>query len=99
LLRYFPLMARRHDFALLFFGGGSAVVGTSLLATTGSAHFAQAMAFSLGSAAGFCLLLVLVAAVRERLEAATIPDAFRGAPITLISAGIISLCLYTLQAG
>ena len=40
---------------------------------------------------GFTLAIVLFAGIRERLEIADIPEAFRGFPITLIAAGLMSI--------
>ena len=37
------------------------------------------------------LVLVLFSAMRERLEAADVPAAWRGAPIALATAGLMSL--------
>ena len=51
----------------------------------------QALLFGLGSALGFSLVLVLFAALRERLEGADVPAPFRGAPIALVTAGLMSL--------
>jgi electron transport complex protein RnfA len=45
----------------------------------------------MGGALGFTLVLVLFAAMRERLEAADIPAPFRGASIAMITAGLMSL--------
>ncbi len=97
LQRYLPLAARGHGISLLFFGGSSAVVGTSLLAQASAPGFGLALAFIIGTALGYSLLLVLVAAMRQRLEAVEIPKSFRGAPAILICMGIVSLCLLTLQ--
>jgi len=44
-----------------------------------------------GAGAGFTLAIVLFAGIRERLELADIPDGFKGFPITLISAGLMSI--------
>ena len=43
------------------------------------------------AALGFGLVLVLFSAMRERLEAADVPAAWRGAPIALATAGLMSL--------
>lgn len=94
---YFPMAARRQDMAVLLFGGSSAVVGTSLMATAMGTGIVAGFAFSLGSAIGYCMLLILFAALRERLDSAGTPMAFRGAPGILICAGILSLCLLILQ--
>ena len=40
---------------------------------------------------GFTIAIVLMAGIREELELADVPAAFRGAAITLIVAGILAL--------
>ena len=40
---------------------------------------------------GFTLAIVLFASVRERVDKADCPEAFKGYPIALISAGLIAL--------
>jgi electron transport complex protein RnfA len=47
--------------------------------------------FGFGAALGFGLVLVLFAALRERLESAPVPAAFKGAPIALVTAGLMAL--------
>jgi len=42
-------------------------------------------------AMGFMLAIVLMAGVRERLEASNIPKAFKGFPISLVVAGLMSV--------
>lgn len=68
-----------------------AVLGVALLNVQEAQSFAQSVLFGFGAAAGFALVLVLFAAVREKLVLADIPLAFRGAPIALVTAGIMSL--------
>jgi len=69
-----------------------AVLGASLLAIKKEFDFMQALVFSLGSALGFGMVLVLFAAIRERLALLRdTPRAFRGMPIALLTAGILSL--------
>jgi len=50
-----------------------------------------ALVFGFGAAVGFGLVLVLFAGLRERLEAGDVPGPFRGAPIGLITAGLMAL--------
>ncbi|MCL2703999.1 MAG: electron transport complex subunit RsxA [Defluviitaleaceae bacterium] len=45
----------------------------------------------IGGAAGFTLALILFAGIRERIEFNSIPKAFRGFPIALIAAGLMSV--------
>lgn len=68
-----------------------AVLGVALLALGRSLTFVQTLAYSVGAALGFTLVLTVFAALRERLQHARVPTPFRGAPITLISAGLLSL--------
>lgn len=68
-----------------------AVLGVALLNVQEAQSFVQSVLFGFGAATGFALVLVLFAAVREKLALADIPLAFRGAPIALVTAGIMSL--------
>ena len=68
-----------------------AVLGVALLAVGSELSLLETIVFSMGAAAGFTLVMVLFGAIRERLEGADVPTAFRGAPIALITAGIMSL--------
>ena len=49
------------------------------------------MVFGLGAGIGFTLALLLMAGIREELEFAKIPEALKGAGITLILAGMLAL--------
>ena len=68
-----------------------AVLGVALLALQQSLSFAQTLAYAAGAALGFTLVMVLFAAIREKLDHAAVPTAFAGTPITLITAGILSM--------
>jgi electron transport complex protein RnfA len=68
-----------------------AVLGVALLNVQRSHTFLQSLVFGFGAATGFALVLVAFAALRERLSAADIPAPFRGAPIALITAGMMAL--------
>ncbi len=68
-----------------------AVLGVALLNVQQHFNFAQSAVYGFGAAIGFSLVLALFAAIRERVLVADVPIAFRGAPITLITAGLMSL--------
>jgi len=68
-----------------------AVLGVALLNVQEAKGFMQSVFYGFGAAIGFALVLVLFAAIRERLEAADIPRPFRGTAIALMTAGIMSL--------
>ncbi len=54
-------------------------------------NLAESLVFSLSSAVGFGLALVLFAGIREQLELVGVPKAFKGVPIALITAGILAM--------
>ncbi|MDH5190256.1 MAG: electron transport complex subunit RsxA [Gammaproteobacteria bacterium] len=68
-----------------------AVLGVALLNTQAQHSFMQSAVYGFGAAIGFSLVLVLFSAMRERIAAADVPVPFRGAAISLITAGLMSL--------
>jgi electron transport complex protein RnfA len=53
--------------------------------------FLHSMLYGFGAAVGFSLVLILFAAMRERIAAADVPEPFRGPAIGMITAGLMSL--------
>jgi len=53
--------------------------------------FTESLAFGLGSGLGFALALIIMASIREKLELADVPRAFRGTPIAFLTAGLLAL--------
>ena len=68
-----------------------AVLGLALLNVSEQHNFLESALYGFGAAVGFTLVLVLFSALRERLEYADIPKPFKGAPIALITAGLMSI--------
>ena len=68
-----------------------AVLGVALLNVQDAKGFIQSIFFGFGAAAGFALVLVMFSAIRERIDAADVPLAFRGTAIALMTAGLMSL--------
>jgi len=68
-----------------------AVLGVALLNIQHEHTLLQSAVYGFGAAIGFSLVLVLFAAMRERLAAADIPAVFQGTPIALITAGLMSM--------
>ncbi|MDA0821974.1 MAG: electron transport complex subunit RsxA, partial [Proteobacteria bacterium] len=52
-----------------------------------------AFLYSVGLAGGYGIFIVVFSQIRERLAAAPIPQAFRDAPIALLSIGIIAMAM------
>ncbi len=68
-----------------------AILGLALLLTMRNYTFIESIVFGVGAGAGFTLALFLMAGIREELDLADVPPAFRGAPITMIAAGLLAL--------
>ncbi|MFY2764501.1 electron transport complex subunit RsxA [Arenimonas sp. MALMAid1274] len=68
-----------------------AVLGVTLLNVQARHSLFDSVLYGLGASLGFGLVLVLFSAMRERLETADVPAAWRGTPIALTTAGLMSL--------
>ena len=68
-----------------------AVLGVAILLVPEQYNLLQSVVYSVSIALGFGLALVLFAGIRERLELDEMPEAFRGTPIALITAGILAM--------
>ncbi|MEH6458250.1 MAG: electron transport complex subunit RsxA [Cocleimonas sp.] len=68
-----------------------AVLGVALLNVQQSNGFLESALYGFGSALGFTMVLVFFAAMRERLAASDIPEAFQGNAIGMITAGLMAL--------
>lgn len=86
-----PLLYRLLGLYLPLITTNCIVLGVALINLQAAPTFMTAVLLGLGAGLGFSLVLLLFASLRERLQAAEIPAAFRGAPIALITAGIMSL--------
>jgi Na+-translocating ferredoxin:NAD+ oxidoreductase subunit A len=67
------------------------VLGVALLNVRQSQNFMESLLTGLGAGLGFSLVLLLFASIRERLAVSDVPAVFKGAPIALVTAGIMSL--------
>jgi len=68
-----------------------AVLGVALLNVQQEQTFVTSALYGFGAAVGFALVLVLFAGLRERMEVSPAPSLFKGSPLTLITAGMMSL--------
>jgi electron transport complex protein RnfA len=67
------------------------VLGLVLLNGSLEHNLLESTVFALGAGAGFTLVLVLFAAIRERLAIADVPAPFKNTAIALITAGLMSM--------
>jgi len=68
-----------------------AVLGIPLLNVQAKHNFMESIFFGMGGALGFSMVMVLFAAMRERLEGADVPVIFKGSAIAMVTAGLMSL--------
>lgn len=94
LKKYIPALHRSLGIYLPLITTNCAVLGVTLNNITDGYGFIESLVSSLGAGLGFLLAMVLFAGVRGKMEAADIPKAFKGIPITLIAASIVSMSFY-----
>lgn len=68
-----------------------AVLGVALLNLQEERGFLESALYGFGAAIGFSLVLVLFAAMRERVAVADVPEPFQGSAIAMVTAGLMSL--------
>ncbi len=68
-----------------------AVLGVALLNVQTHHGFVESALYGFGAAVGFSMVLILFAAMRERIAVADVPETFQGASIALITAGLMSI--------
>ena len=87
-----PLLYRVLGIFLPLITTNCIVLGVALLnANKTELTFFTATTTGFAAGLGFSLVLVLFAALRERIAMADVPAPFKGAPIALITAGLMSL--------
>jgi len=68
-----------------------AILYLALTQTKNEYSFIEGIVFALGAGAGLTLALVLMAGIREENELATLPEALKGAAMSFLVAGILSM--------
>ena len=68
-----------------------AVLGVAILMVQKEFSLITGVIYSVSTALGFALALVLFAGIRERLDVEDVPQALRGVPIALIAAGLLAM--------
>ena len=68
-----------------------AVLGVALNNVTDNYNFLESVVNGVGTAVGFTIAIVILAGVREKIEDNDIPAPFKGMPIVLLTAGLMSI--------
>ena len=94
LKKFIPALHKSLGVYLPLITTNCAVLGVTINNIDDGYSFIESMVSSLGCGLGFLLAMVLFAGVRSRLEESNVPKCFRGLPITLIAASIVSLSFF-----
>jgi len=92
-----PLLHQILGIYLPLITSNCAVLGVTLIATSQDLTLIETLTFSIGAALGFTLVMTLFGALREEIIQDYVPFPFRGTPVTLISAGLMSLAFMGFQ--
>ena len=93
LKKFIPALHKSLGVYLPLITTNCAVLGVTLENVSPSVNydFLQSMIASLGVGLGFLLAMVLFAGVRSRIEKCPSPESFKGLPVTLVAAAIVSM--------
>ncbi len=91
LKKFIPALHRSLGVYLPLITTNCAVLGVTINNISDEYNFIQSMVSSLGCGLGFLLAMWLFAGVRDRLEEADAPECFKGIPIVLVAASIVSV--------
>lgn len=68
-----------------------AVLGVALINVQKSYDLLYSVVNGIGTALGFCIAIVVIAGIRERIENNEIPLSFKGSPIVLVTSGLMAI--------
>lgn len=68
-----------------------AVLGVAITNVQNKSNFIVSVVTGFGTAAGFTIAIIIMAGIRERMENNEIAESLKGYPITLITAGLMSI--------
>ena len=90
--KFFPPLYDSFGIFLPLITTNCAILGLCLFINLwGIDNLVEAVVLSFGAGVGFTLAICIMAGIRENLELADVPECLKGAPITLITAGLLTL--------
>ena len=90
--KYSPPLYRALGIYLPLITTNCAILGCALFMVARNYNFLEAVVYGFSAGLGFTIVLLIMAGIREELTYCQVPKVFRGAPITLITAGLLALC-------
>lgn len=94
LKKFIPALHKALGVYLPLITTNCAVLGVTINNVSDGYNFIESLVSSLGVGLGFLLAMVLFAGVRSRIENCPAPESFKGLPVTLVAASIVSLAFY-----
>ncbi|MBP7051385.1 MAG: RnfABCDGE type electron transport complex subunit A [Phycisphaerae bacterium] len=92
LKKFFPSLYESFGIFLPLITTNCAILGLCLfLVVWGTATLIEAVVLSFGGGIGFTIAICIMAGIRENMQMVDVPKALQGAPITLITAGLLAL--------
>ena len=90
--KFFPALYESFGIFLPLITTNCAILGLCLFINLWEIdNFLEAVVLSFGAGIGFTMAICIMAGIRENLKLADVPDCLKGAPITLITAGLLTL--------
>ncbi len=74
-----------------------AVLGVALTNVQKSYDIAESVVNGLFTAVGFAVAIIILAGIREKIDKNDVPESFKGAPIVLVSAGLMAIAFMGLS--
>lgn len=68
-----------------------AILAVTLNAISKNYNFLESIVYSLGTASGFLLSMILMSGIRKKIKSAPVPAFVKGTPILFVAAGLLSL--------
>jgi electron transport complex protein RnfA len=92
LRKFFPTLYESFGIFLPLITTNCAILGLCLFINLwGIDNLLEAVVLSFGAGIGFTMAICIMAGIRENLNLADVPEPLKGAPITLITAGLLTL--------
>ena len=92
LRKFFPSLYESFGIFLPLITTNCAILGLCLFINLWDINsLLEAVVLSFGAGIGFTMAICIMAGIRENLDLADVPDCLKGAPITLITAGLLAM--------
>ena len=95
--KYSPSLYKSLGIYLPLITTNCAVLGVAQSSTDQGLTFLMSLANGIGTSVGFLAIIVVFSCIRVRLESSNVPKAFKGLPISLITAAIMAMAFMGLQ--